>query len=581
MKTTGEPTWIPVAQSRSLAATVHGPGSDEPVGVVIIVSPVGRDRAVTFRGLRFLATRAAERGFVAVRFELSGTGESGPCSWEEPAEGETPTGWAGDLVSLLDWCQATWGVQRVAGIGLLLGASLLAASQDPRWSVRLLWDQMAGRRFLRQGAMLRMISVPGDPRPDGVEHPGAWYPSALVEQIRALPAAAARTTMQPVGSPEESGEPVLSRVDSTDEEARSFHGVASLMSRVPVQRIDGIVAQLAAAAASLDRPLGAFHPVTETRTIGPTGRGLIERIVRIGEDGLATLTLPEDRQPGDVSRAVVMVAAASEPKDGPTALWVRAARSLASEGAAVLRPERPGCGELGSATAEYEANPHTQEVIRAVQESARWLSELTGDPITGVGLCSGAWAVLSAAQEPVFDAVIAINNLAWRTDLRFHERMYDEGLLDILPEPEELKVTVEEVESRGLWGRVLACAHPAALRIRAKDGLRALLQGPAPYRLWHLLGRRALADVPEILLRQVHPSTAVQAWFGPEDWERFCRYRGPEGGRRVNRARPAAVEAARQDLMDHSLLADAGREQVLQLLHRHLGSEAQRARPVA
>lgn len=579
MKPTGEPTWIPSAERR-LAATVHGPVSGAARGVIVLVGPVGRDRAVTYRGLRFLAARAAEAGFIAVRFDLSGTGESSPATGIEDPQAPTSRQWSEDLDAVLDWCQRTWGVRRVAGIGLLLGGALLGAAEDPRWSVRLLWDQTAGKRFLRQGAMLRMMSVPGRPRTDGVEHPGAWYPPARAAEIAALTRVNAPVEADPAASS------LMLRVDSGEEEARSFHGVASLLSQVPTARIGKILRLIEAHEDRLDLPAGEFRPEPEAEFTGPGGRRLIERIVA-SEDGLyGTLTQPAPAEParaevddaagsaaeaaadsvaaGEEARPVLLVAAASEPKDGPTGLWVHAARVLAEQGATVLRPERPGCGELADTMAQHEANPHTAQIVAAVQNAARWLTGQTGRPVLGVGLCSGAWAVLSAAEEPLFDEVLAVNNLAWRTDLDFHARLYDEGLLNILPEAEELKVVEPEPQEPVKPGR-LDLAHR---RTQAKDALRRFLQGPAPYGWWRWIGSRGLADVPEILLRRVAPDTRVEVIFGQEDWPRFEQYRGPEGVRRVDRVRPAPARVASEPALDHSLLSDTGRRRVLELITR-------------
>lgn len=550
----GEPTWIPSAAGRELAAWVHGPedldaaSGAAPRGVLVLVPPTGRDHDVTYRTLRVLAVRAAQQGWAVVRFAFSATGESSAA-----AHPEGPTDWQDDLRAVLDFCQLQLGAEQVGGIGLRLGATVLHAVEDRRWAFRLLWEPVQGKRFLRQGAMLRAVSVPGEPVPGGIEHPGYRYSEARAAEVRALPQAAA-----PEWAPGSEG--TLFQVTSPEEEGRLLHQVASIDARVPFQRISFLLeaaAELSAAAPD-PRPR-AFRPRTEATLLGPAGRPLTETFLRLPDGTPAVLTRPQEHREGDSVRGVVLGPGSSEPKDGPTGLWATGARELAERGVVALRAERPGCGDLGTSDQDRDPNPYTAEASAAMVGAARWLQEQTEGGVTGVGLCASAWQILDAAREPVFERVVAVNNIAWRTDLAFHQRVYEEGDLEVLPESVELE---EAEEGPSAAGR----RNPAQLLERAKEAAKAFLHGPAPYALYRWLGSQAKVEAPEHMLAAVHPETEIRLVFSEIDRERFARDRGDEGRRRALATRSAPVRIATEPLLDHSLLGARAQQQARHLL---------------
>lgn len=117
----------------------HAPARDVPSApAVLLCSPFGPEAIRSYRMLRLLADRLASAGCPVLRFDYHGTGDS-------PGEDEVASlpGWAGDVGVAHRELAARSGKNKVAWIGLRLGASLCAlAAQTTRTGLDLLvlWD---------------------------------------------------------------------------------------------------------------------------------------------------------------------------------------------------------------------------------------------------------------------------------------------------------------------------------------------------------------------------------------------------------------------------------------------------------
>lgn len=113
---------------------------------VVIVNPMGPEYLPAYPVLRALAIRLAQTGLHVLRFDLSGTGDSGGDSGEGSVER-----WVDEVQLAADELEAMASVQRVSAIGLRLGASLaaLAEQRAPRFSQLVLWEPVLdGARYL-------------------------------------------------------------------------------------------------------------------------------------------------------------------------------------------------------------------------------------------------------------------------------------------------------------------------------------------------------------------------------------------------------------------------------------------------
>lgn len=137
------------SSERPLFGFYHQPTSRpvRPDGVVLC-SPLGTEYLRTHRTLKQLAGRLSESGFHVLRFDYSGTGDSG-------GEGADATlaEWRSDVETAADELKAMAAVDRVTLIGVRLGAALAASVAGARDDLEdvVLWDPVVrGRPYLEE-----------------------------------------------------------------------------------------------------------------------------------------------------------------------------------------------------------------------------------------------------------------------------------------------------------------------------------------------------------------------------------------------------------------------------------------------
>src|ERR1035438_8520353 len=154
---------------------------------VVLCRPIGLEALSAPRAYRCLAEKLADKGFVTLQFDYTGTGDSAG----DPADVVGTGTWLSDIGAAID-CVRQTGVSRVGIIGLRLGATLAAnAAADNDIEALVLWDPCeTGRGFLREQRMLAIaigVAPGGDPASvEGIEIPGLLLPKDLAEAIRAL-----------------------------------------------------------------------------------------------------------------------------------------------------------------------------------------------------------------------------------------------------------------------------------------------------------------------------------------------------------------------------------------------------------
>lgn len=126
------------SSDQPLFGVYHPPRAREtrPLGVVLCY-PVGQEYMRAHRAFRQLAILLSKAGFPVLRFDYHGTGDSA---------GEGDAGslaqWTADIGAAVDELRDNASVDRVALVGLRLGAALVAAVQAAREDVActVLWD---------------------------------------------------------------------------------------------------------------------------------------------------------------------------------------------------------------------------------------------------------------------------------------------------------------------------------------------------------------------------------------------------------------------------------------------------------
>ncbi len=114
----------------------------------MLCNPFGEEASRAHRTYRVLATQLERAGFPVLRFDYSGTGDS-----LGRAEDVTLTTCVADITEASDQLLAASGAQRVAVVGLRLGATLalLATARGLRPRHLILWDPVVdGTAYLHE-----------------------------------------------------------------------------------------------------------------------------------------------------------------------------------------------------------------------------------------------------------------------------------------------------------------------------------------------------------------------------------------------------------------------------------------------
>lgn len=129
----------------ALYGALHGATGAPNRAAVLVCGPLGHERLRAHFVLQQLARRLAKRGVACLRFDYFGCGDS----LGEPGQA-TLSRWQRDIAAAHQELRQRTGAERILGVGVRLGATLLAAVADDLKLDRLvLWDP------IRRGAEYR------------------------------------------------------------------------------------------------------------------------------------------------------------------------------------------------------------------------------------------------------------------------------------------------------------------------------------------------------------------------------------------------------------------------------------------
>lgn len=513
---TTEWTWLRTGTS-PVAARVDRPEPGLPlVGSLVVVPPILRERVSSFRALRYLSVVAARAGFASIVIDL-------------PGDGDSPRAAGVDLES--DWRSAVRAAEGLAGflapgapmhqLGLRLGGCLLSESAPGGNEIRILWQPVAGRSFVRQQRNARRVGIHVEPVSDAVEFPGGCLSEADVASIGTLgfpqrPSAA-------------SGFRLRTELDSAVADRIALCPPPA--ARIPFDSIHQIVESLPKAAAIESPP---WAP-TASAEVAP---GVLETIAPVGPHRLrSVLTTPVDR--GEVRAAVAFTAMGSELSSGPGDLWASLARNLAREKVWSLRADRRGLGEAFFPDEPAEAPCYTDDAVRDTVELIATLRRYAPTVYTlAVGVCAGFWCFLRAAATSPLDHVIGVNPVHWSPDAS----IYDAEFYDRYHAEQRNPMPFPQRQD----GRL------ATLRSAARSGLRGA------GRLSVMWGETYRGDRIGRIINPVGKDTRIDVLLGVAERRRFL-LKG--GGWHLLRHR---VRVTTVERLDHSLLSERGRRTVAQ-----------------
>ncbi|WP_277370282.1 serine aminopeptidase domain-containing protein [Rhodococcus rhodochrous] len=520
-------SWFGDAES-PLLGHVHLPADGRARGAVVLCPPLGKEHLDTYRGIKALAEQLAERGLAALRFDYEGTGDSAG----EQDSPDAVAAWQRSVVTAVETVRAS-GAEHITVMGLRAGA-LIAATALPECGpvdAVVLWDPIvSGRVLLREQRALYNVTQgtddPDDPRVSiigGVLDPeAAEVLRALKIDARSLTGARTLLATRPAAR-ETAAVSTLATALAGDELPldghESFTTPSTLHPVIPAEQLARIADWITAGAPTVAREV--HFPIRERAVVATTegGHPIRESIEYLGPHRMFALRTHgiggEDAGGrGSSSPTVLFFGTAYEHRLGPSRLWVELAREFAAHGISSVRFDRIGVGDTGTA---HRATPTPLYSDTSDRDANDAVAALGVDPadLAVTGLCSGAWYASWVGIRGQARIAVLVNMILWST----HRR---KSLRDMLGPPVP-----------GAPGNT-ADTPPEGVPLRAR--VKTWAQKYLPYRLWWLLGRLGVTQVPEVVLealRRAGVSTTVV--LSAQDFRSFRDQRGEESLQRLRR----------------------------------------------
>ena len=401
--------WFGSAQ-RPFFGRLTAPTSGLAVGGVLMSPPIGREARLARGALRRVAISLAESGYVSLRLDHYGTGDSFGSLDDEGFD----LAWSDGIehgVALLRSC----GVQSVSAIGMRMGATILglaASEHNLELSSVVLWDPCeSGRSYLRElGALeaLRRTELHVDSS-GSLETSEYVFTDAAATLLRSLNLSStatytiAKRILVVAREDRPTPQRLRQRLDSegaewtTSSEQSQLLDVELPKSKQPVLTMALIEDWLKVPSPSpspYHEPAPALEAIVKQ---APNVFAVKERCVELGPHrmfGVISEPVGEVRGP-----LIVMVNGINEDHLGPSRLWVELARQWGGYG---LRTLRFDLNELGESawTPGQEPRPfYVQSRQEDILEAIAALNLANDADTVFIGLCSGAQLGLDVALK--------------------------------------------------------------------------------------------------------------------------------------------------------------------------------------
>jgi len=472
--------WIGTSE-RPLFARMTMPASDSSRGGVLLSPSIFRDARASRRALRALAATLADDGFIVLRFDHFGVGDSSG----DLNDDEFLDAWKeqiGQGVELL----RSLGVESVSAVGYRLGATILAAacgeSSLDLTSV-VLWDPCeSGRSFLREMSAFETLRRASHDATSTIATSEFVLNDQASEAIRSLNLleATPKQLAPDVLIITRNERPVSTRmkshfdVDSVEwaetSEQSNVLEVELPSSVLPIVAISQIRQWIGSSLAPIV-PLRLIDPVT-TATIGRAEgpMSVRETVLTVEPRGLFAIVC--EPVEGAHGPWILMVPGINEDHVGPARNWVNLSRRWASYGLRCVRFDFEGLGESAWLLAESDR----EQAAKAQSESIRnvVMAVSVDDPSNTVfvGLCTGAQKSLETAVSLASRGVCTINPQVGKRIQQATDRMVtgDAGLFSSVMT--RMKVYVEHHRWMGqiVW-QAARVFFPSAYSLKVRKKL--------------------------------------------------------------------------------------------------------------
>ncbi len=465
MSQDARPLYFP-AENRTLFGWLHpasGP-SQSDLGVVIC-KPFGYDAICAHESIRAFAENCAAAGANTLRFDYSGTGDSG----DGPDGDETVSRWCADIEAAIDALQRTCGTKRICLLGIRLGALLgaLVAARRPVDCQIAIAPVVSGRRYVRElrafqaGASTSVAAASpgnGDPVRPGLEVTGFWLSDLTVEKLK-------RTDLADTPVSRGSAALIVDRKELPDARRWADHlesagtqvryvalpGYADMVSTphaavIPVDIVrathEWLESRCNAGEPVAGRAPGPQVPLdVQMRIRSTSGVELTESATFLDDEnalfGIVTEAPALDAAAANREHGVILLNCGATSHIGPNRMSVDVARRWAAQGYVVLRFDIAGLGDSDVRAAEHRNEVYSPGALYDVSVAMEFLKRhYHVKRLTLIGVCSGGYHALRSAITglPVAKAIV-INPLTfyWRqgdtlSDLQISEVVRNPGV---------------------------------------------------------------------------------------------------------------------------------------------------------
>jgi predicted alpha/beta hydrolase len=418
-----EPVWFGPPE-RSLLGWMHRPADGRARGAVVLCPPFGIERNVSIYVYRELASRLADNGFLALRFDYDGTGQSAG-ELNDSGRLDAYRASVEHAVVLVSAQNVRW----VAGVGLRLGATILSSAVQAGCPLdaMLLWDPcQSGRAFLREQLLLFGGPAGSTANSSGTEIAGFLLSAETATELRTLeiprvPAAPAGGTLVLLDPARPGGASLRRHLAGAAAKWDQYREPATVLGvlrpdgELPTAVLDQIVDWLGERCrrepvSLADAGAGSRRAVV-ARCDDATP--IVEEALTIGAHGLFGISTEASRaDPGGLGRrrpVLVFLNVGLGASTGPGREWVSLARRWAAAGHRTLRFDLSGIGESPARPNRPTRLRYPPCAVEDIRAAVSCMSPEDPSNVVLVGVSSGAHGALSAAAELRPRGVIAVN----------------------------------------------------------------------------------------------------------------------------------------------------------------------------
>ncbi len=356
--------------------------------------------------MRCLGVELAKKGFVAVRVDYPGTGDSSGSLDETDVQ----RAWVDAIGEAAEFLHS-FGSIEVSAVGMRLGATVLASANAKGLALSslVLWDPCeSGRSFLREvGALESLRRVDFEAPSDGSVVTSEWtFGPTSVEQIRGFDLLHAASglqagrvlaiTREDRAFPERlrralDGRPVEWEVTSEQGAMLDVEPLKAVLAQSAIGRIATWLDEGSTSAAPFVVPTADDTSIVCGRRDDSVVQETFVRLGRHRLFGIVSEPVGDSHGP-----LVVFLNTANEEHVGTSRLWVELSRAWSSTGLRCLRFDLTGVGDSPDLPRQLVRPWYEEEWLEDIEDVLFEMQPQDPTNVVLVGLCSGAYLSVEA-----------------------------------------------------------------------------------------------------------------------------------------------------------------------------------------